>query len=306
MAWAQGSVNVPRVGLLVLGSQSNWDHVLKLFRQRLRELGYVEGRNIHLEERYTDNNPQRLAELARELAAARVDVIVAVAVAATRAAREATQTIPIVMVHGAYAPGIYETLSRPGGSVTGTISMTSDLAAKHFQILHELFPRIARVAILSNLENPGGKAFAENAVLVARRLQIEPVVANVTRIEDFPAAFDAIRASAPDALAVATEPLIWGQRAQVIAFAAGARMPAIYASGDMARDGGLISYSTDFAAHYPIAADYVGRILKGARPADLPIQQPTKIELVINLTTARALGLTIPRSLLLRADEVIQ
>jgi putative ABC transport system substrate-binding protein len=297
---------VPRVGLLLPGSRSDWGELVDLFRQRLRELGYVDGQNIHLEERYADDNPLRMTDLARELAAAKVDVVVAAALAATRAVREATQTIPIVMVHGGHAPAIYETLSRPGGNVTGTVSMTSDLGEKHVEILRELVPRATRIAILANHANPGIQIYVETTERMARRLGIEVVVANVARIEDFPIAFDVIRAASPGALAVPTDPLIWGQRAQIIAFAANVRIPALYSSAPVARDGGLISYSTDFAAHYPIAADYVNKILKGARPADLPIQQPTKLELVINLKTARALRLTIPQSLLVRADELIQ
>jgi putative ABC transport system substrate-binding protein len=306
LAHTQQPAKIPRAGLLVPGLRSDWDRVISFYRQRLRELGYVDGRTIHLEERYADNDPQRMAELARELAAARVDVIVAIALAATRTAREATQTIPIVMVHGGYTPEIFETLSRPGRNVTGTVSLTSDLGDKHIEILRELVPRAKRIAILGNFANPGLQIYMEGAKRAARGLGIEVVLANVARIEDFPMAFDVIRVASPGALAAAVDPLIFGQRIKVIEFAASARLPTLYSSGDISREGGLISYSTDFAAHYPIAADYVNKILKGARPEDLPIQQPTKIELVINLKTARALGLTIPQSLLLRADEVVQ
>ncbi len=207
---AKEAARVPRVGLLLPGSRSSWGRLVDLFRQRLRELGYVDGTQLHLEERYADDDPQRMTMLARELATARVDVIVAVALAATRAAREATQTVPIVMVHGGSAPGLYQTLSRPGGNVTGTVSLTSDLAEKHIEILRELVPRAARIAILANVANQGVQTYVKSAGHIARRLGIGLVVGNVARIEDFPATFEVIRSASPNALIVATDPLIWG------------------------------------------------------------------------------------------------
>jgi putative ABC transport system substrate-binding protein len=272
----------------------------------LRELGYVEGQNILIDDRYADGDSQRLDALARELVAAKVDVIVASALAATVAARQASDTIPIVMVHAGnpVGAGLIASLARPGGNVTGTMNVP--LGSKQVQLIREVVPRVAKLAVLANPTNALATVILSEIADAARTFGINVVVVEVSRTDDFPKAFAAIRSARPDALMVLVEPVIGSRRKQIIEFAAGSNLPAIYDWGTVARDGGLISYSPAFLDHYPLAADYVDKILKGAKPADLPVQQPAKFELLINLKTAKALGLTIPQSLLVGADEVIQ
>jgi len=281
---------------------------LALFRRRMRELDYVEGKTILIEERYADGNAQRLMELARELVESRIDIIVTVAVAATTAARQATSTIPIVMVHAGdpIGAGLIASLARPGGNVTGTTSMIPELGAKQVQLFRELVPRVAKLGILVNPTNAGAAPLLANVADAARSFNISLVTAEVTRAEDFTNAFTVLRNARLDGLLVMVEPLIFVNRAQVMDFAASARLPASYDIGAIVRGGGLISYGPVLIEHYAIAAGYVDRILKGTKPGDLPVQQPTKFELVVNLKTAKALGLSIPQMLLLRADEVIQ
>jgi len=302
---------MPRVALLFFGIRArnaSYDEPAR-FRARLSELGYVEGKNVVIEERYAEGNAQRLNELARELVEAKVDVIVASAVAATMAARHATGTIPIVMVHAgnaasAVSTGLIASLAQPGGNVTGTTNIT--FGGKHVDLIRELIPRVAKLAILNNPTNAGAASYVASVTDAALRSNIGVVVTDVTRPEDFPNAFGVLRNARPDALLVAVEPLIGAHSAEVIEFAAATRLPAIYDFGEIARRGGLIAYATVYIEHYALAADYVDKILKGAKPGALPVQQPARFELVINLKTAKTLGLVISQSLLLRADEVIQ
>ena len=274
-----------------------------VFRQRLAELGYVDGKTILIEERFAEGSASRLNDLARELVASNVDIIVAQAVAATIAARQATRTIPIVMLHAGnpIGAGLIESLARPGGNVTGTSNIL--LGGKLVELLHELVPRLGTLANPTNAGVPPALADVADA---ARRFNITVNLVPATRNEDFPDAFAMIRNARPDALLVLVEPLIAAHRAEVIDFTARARLPTIYDNGPTARAGGLMSYALVFHEHYALAAVYVDRILKGAKPADLPVQQPTRFELIINMKTAKALGIAIPQSLLLRADEVIQ
>jgi ABC-type uncharacterized transport system substrate-binding protein len=275
-------------------------------RKRLQELGYIEGKNLLIEDRYADGNAQRLDELARELVAARVDVIVASAIAAASAARRATATIPIVMVHAGnpIGAGLIASLARPGGNVTGTANLP--LGAKQVELIRALAPRIAKIVVLANPTNAGAAPILASINDATRGFGIGVVVVEVSRTEDFPKAFAAIRDAHPDALMVLVEPLIGEHGKQIVDFAAVAHLPTVYDFGNMVRMGGLISYGPVFLDHYTLAADYVDRILKGAKPGDLPVQQPDKFELLINLKTAKALGLAVPQSLLLRANEVIQ
>jgi putative ABC transport system substrate-binding protein len=277
---------------------------LPLFRERLRELGYVEGKNILIEDRYADGNSQRLEELARELVESRVDVIVASAQAATSAARHATGTIPIVMVYAGnpIGAGLIASLARPGGNVTGTANLP--LGAKQVQLIREVAPGVAKLAVLANPTNAAAVPIIADITDAARSFGIS--VVEVSRGDDFPKAFAATRSARPDALMVLVEPMIGANGKQILDFAARFRLPTISDFGSMARLGGLMSYGPVFLDHYPLAADYVDKILKGVKPADLPVQQPAKFELVVNLKTATALGLTIPQAMLLRADEVIQ
>jgi putative ABC transport system substrate-binding protein len=276
------------------------------FRQRLRELGYVEGTNIVIDERSADSHPERLDDLARQLVASKVDVMVFAAVAATSAARQATRTIPIVMVNAGdpVGAGLIASLARPGGNVTGSTNLS--FGAKQVELMHQLVPRAAKFAILLNPSNAGALRYIADATEAARSVNLSVAVVDVARTEDFANAFARIREMRPDGLLVMTEPLIGGQRAQVIGFAKATRLPTSYDNANMVREGGLVSYGPVYVEHYALAASYVDKILKGGNPAELPVEQPARFELIINLKTAKALGLTMPPSLLQRADEVIQ
>jgi len=277
-----------------------------LFRQRLRELGYVEGKTIVIDERFAEGSPQRLKELARELVDARMDVIVTPGVTATIAVRQATDTIPIVMLHAGnpIGAGLIASLVRPGGNVTGTANLP--LGGKHIELMREVLPRMARLAILVNPANAGARSFVANMTEAARSSGISATMVEVSRPEDFPQAYASIRNAHVDWLHVLDEPVISARRAEWVEFAASARLPLSSDSGETARIGGLISYAPLLTEHYVLAAVYVDKILKGARPADLPVEEPTRYEVIINLKTAKALGLTIPQSVLLRAQETIQ
>jgi putative ABC transport system substrate-binding protein len=238
--------------------------------------------------------------------ASKVDVIVAQAVTASRAARQATSTIPIVMMHAGdpVGAGLIASLARPGGNVTGTTNFS--YAGKQVGVVLELVPRVSKLVILLNPSNANAHNYVTDAMEAGRKLNLSIAVAEVARGEDFPNAFAMIREMRPDALLVMGDPMIGRHQAEVFAVSASARVPTSYDLPNMAREGGLIAYGPLLAEHYVMAAGYVDRILKGAKPADLPVEQPTRFELVINSKTAHALGLTIPQSLLLRADEVIQ
>ncbi len=304
----QSKSKIPRIGVLWLSSMDNPTSLRNrsVFREKLAALGYVDGKNIVIEDRYAAGNTDRLSDLARELVASKVDVIVAPAVTAARAARQATSTIPIVMVHAGdpVGAGLIASLARPGGNVTGTTNLS--YAGKQIGLMRELVPRATKLAILLNPSNANASRYVTDAMDAGRKSNLSITVAEVTRDKDFPNAFAMIRDMHPDALLVMADPVLGERRADVYAFAAGDRMPASYDQPNMAREGGLIAYGPVLAEHYVTAAGYVAKILKGAKPADLPVEQPTRFELVVNLKTAKALGLAIPPSLLQRADEVIQ
>jgi putative ABC transport system substrate-binding protein len=304
----QPKSKVPRIGILWFSSidtPSNARHGT-VFRQRLVALGYVEGKNIVIEDRSAEGVTERLGALARELVASKVDVIVTPGVTASRAARQATSTIPIVMLHAGdpVGAGLIASLARPGGNVTGTTNLS--YAGKQVELVRELVPRAAKLVILLNPANANVHKFVTDAMEAGRKFNLSISVAEVARAEDFPNALAMIRDTRPDALLVMGDPFIGEHRAEVFAFAAGARLPTSYDLPNMAREGGLVAYGPLLAEHYVMGAGYVDRILKGAKPADLPVEQPTRFELVINLKTAKALGLTIPQSVIVRADEVIQ
>ena len=297
-----------RVGILwsVSASDPLAQKFSAVFRQRLRELGHVDGKTFFVDERFADGNAQRLGELARELVQAKVAVIVAPAVAAAVAARQATDAIPIVMLHAGnpIGAGLIASLARPGGNVTGTANLP--LGGKHVDLMREIVPRIARLAILVNPKNAGARPFIASMSEAARSVGIEVTVVEVLGADEFPKAFASLRDARPDWLYVAGDPMLGSHRAEWVDFANGARLPLSSEAGQWARVGALISYGPLLAEHYVLGAAYVDKILKGARPADLPVEQPTRYELFVNLKTAKSLSLTIPQSVLLRADEVIQ
>ena len=307
---AQQATRMVRLGFLSPSSPSNSRaaSIFAAFRQGLRELGYLEGRSITIESRWAEGNYDRLPGLAADLVRLRVDVIVAVAVPAIRAAKEATTTIPIVMavVVDPVATGLVASLARPGGNITGLSSTAPALVGKQLELVKEIVPKVSRVAALWNPANPGNAPQLREAGAAASTLgmQLQPVEArNPTEIES---AFAVIARQQVDAIIVLADVMLSGHRERVAELAAKARLPAVYGLPEHAEAGGLIAYSADRSELFRRAASYVDKILKGAKPSDLPIEQPTRFELIVNLRTARALGITIPPSILVRADQVIQ
>jgi putative ABC transport system substrate-binding protein len=309
LAAAGQQPKIAKIGVLLASKPAATAHLLAAFRQGLRELGQVEGKTFVLEPRYGEARAERLSELARELVSLKVDVIVASTDVAVAAVKQQTQTIPVVMINTTDAVGIgfVASLARPGGNITGLSNISPELSAKRVQLLQEAVPSLSRVAILWNPEIRGAVLDykeAENAAR-SRRLHLQSVEAS--RAEDLDRAFLAITEQHAQAVIVLTpNPLAFEYREQFLAFAQKNRLPSIYAQKEFVEAGGLMSYGPSTADLWRRAATYVNKILKGAKPAALPVEQPEKFELVINLKTAKALGLTIPQSLLVRADEVIQ
>ena len=302
---AQPTVHVPRIGFLSWSFPPPSDPWVGPFRERLRELGYVEGQNIVVEYRWAEERSDRAAELATELVRLRVDVIVAWVGTTVRAAQNATRTIPIPIVMGAVADplraGLVASLARPGGNTTGPSMMTLDIAGKRLELLREVLPNVSRVAFLFR---PSGRHFVEETQLAAQRfgIRIQPVPVEAPQ-EEFQGAFAAVLRERAQALIV--EPIFSRER-RIVDFAAKHRLPTISDYRSFPEAGALMSYGTNARELTRRTADYVDKILKGAKAADMPVENPTKLELVINLKTAKALGLTIPPSLLLRADQVIE
>jgi len=308
---AQPREKVPRVGYLNPGSASDplRQRRLDAFRQGLRELGYVEGQNIAIESRWAEGQYDRYPALAADLVRLKVDVIVAQSGAATQAAQQATRTIPIVMalVTDPVGIGLVPSLARPGGNVTGTSFMAPDLVGKQLELLKELVPKVSRVALLRHPTNPGSAPYLREAEAAARILGVRLQTLEARNSQEIDSAFAAMTRERAGALLIFPDALFGTQRRQIAELAAKRRLPAIHGgTPEYAEAGGLIAYSPNILDLERRAATYVDKILKGAKPADLPIEQPTKFELVINLKTAKALGLTIPQSLLQRADEIIQ
>jgi len=277
------------------------------FMQRLRELGYIYGQNLQTEPRSAEGQPERLPELAEELVRLRVDVIVAATSGAARALKEATQTIPIVMssVPDPVGMGLVASLARPGGNVTGlSLDPGTDIHRKRLELLREAVPGLSRVAFVTTM--PFWQAIGEEMQRAARAQGIILVHADVSTAGHFDAAFAAIVRERADALLAPETALNYVHRHRLAAFAAARRLPAIYGFRESADAGGLMTYGVDVNDLFRRAADYADRILKGAKPADLPVEQPTKFELVINAKAARELGIALPQSLLLRADRVIE
>jgi len=308
-AEAQQAAKIARIGYLTTNMAAG--PVLEAFRQGLRDLGYVEGRNLVIEYRAAEGKSERLPALAAELVALKVDVIVAPTTPAALAAKQATRTIPIVF---SFAPdpvasGLVTSLARPGGNVTGLSVLGPELVGKRLELLTQAVPGVSRVAFLwqpGALDERQGKDILKEAEVAARALGVRLQFVEARGPADFDSAFSEMTRARADALTVLTSVMFFNERRRLVDLAAKNRLPAVYPWRDSVDAGGLMSYGPNVADLFRRAATYVDKILKGAKPADLPVEQPTKFELVINPKAAKALGLTIPPSVLGRADEIIQ
>jgi putative ABC transport system substrate-binding protein len=301
-------VQTPRIGVLSGGSPATVAARDEALRQGLRELGYVEGKNIVLELRYAEGRPERLPALAAELVRLNTAVIVTSGDQPIRAARQASSTIPIVVALASdlVGPGHAASLARPGGNVTGFTTIGPEASVKRMELLKAAVPRISRVGVLWNSTNTANAAILKDMEVAAPALGLHLVSLGVPASADLPAALRTALRERTEALIAFADTVLLTHRDQIVDFAAKHRLPAMYGNQDYMDPGGLMFYGPNVADMYRRAATYVDKILKGARPDDLPIEQPTKFELIINLKTARALGLTIPQALLLRADQVIR
>jgi putative ABC transport system substrate-binding protein len=306
-ARAQQQTKLPTIGLWGPTTRSVDSQRVAAFVQRLRELGWIEGRTVAIEYRWAEGRNERAAEIAAEFVRLKVDVIVTQGTASVIAAKRATSVIPIVFatVGDPVGSGLVASLSRPGGNVTGLSAQQTDTASKRIELFREMVPGLRRLAIMGNVGNPAVELELSEVQSTARALGLEAAAFELRRAEDIAPAFDALKGRA-DALYVCGDPLVLTNRIRVNTLAQGARLPTMYLLGEYVEAGGLMSYGPSVPALYRRAADFVDKILRGAKPADLPVEQPTKFDLVINLTTAKAIGLSIPESLLLRADEVIE
>ncbi len=304
---AQSLDKAPRVGVLWPGSESGPNPWGDAFRRRLQDLSWVEGQNIRFEQRFAGGRMDRLPSLAAELVALKVDVLVTISTQGVTAARNATRTIPIVMVSvgDAVAQKFVASLAHPGGNITGHSIAYDQLFSKRLELIKDLLPRATRVAVLVNTGNPFTRLGLDAMIPVARTLKLALSPVDVQRPTELDRAFREIRAQRADALVVVEDATFFPEVRRIAEFATKARLPTI-GFEDYVRAGGLMAYGVDLVDLWRRAATYVDKILRGAKPADLPVERPTKFALVINLKTAKALGLTIPPVLLVRADEVIR
>jgi putative ABC transport system substrate-binding protein len=308
-ALAQQPKKVHRIGYLAGGDAANESARAEAIRLALRELGYIEGQNIAFEYRYAAGKVDRIPNLAVELARSKVEIIVAVTLPGVQAAKNATKTIPIVMVNVGADPvetGLIEGLDRPGGNVTGIANLGVDLGGKRLEVFKQVVPKLARIATLYDPANPSNLLGVKEVQTAARALKLTLQPRELRATDDLDRVFAAMRKQRPDGLYVHGGPLTSTNQKQIVGFALKSRLPSVYSTREYVATGGLMSYGTDLAEQYLRVAYYIDRILKGARPADLPVEQPTKFELVINLKTAKQIGLTIPQSVLYRADKVIK
>jgi len=275
--------------------------------QRLRQLGWIENRNVAIEYRWAEGRSERFVEIATEFVQLKVDVIVATTTPATIAAKQATSVIPIVFTNAndPVGLGLVASLARPGGNVTGVSNQLGDTASKRLELLREVAPGLRRLAILANVGNPGAMLDMGEVQATVRMLGLEAVTLEIRRAEDIAPAFEGAKGRA-DALYVAADPLANSNRVPINTLALAARLPTMHGVRDYVEAGGLMSYGPNIANGYRRGGDYVDKILRGAKPGDIPVEQPTKFDFIINLTTAKALGLEIPPTLLARADEVIE
>jgi putative ABC transport system substrate-binding protein len=305
-ARAQQPAKQPTIGFLGGQSRSTMSHLEAAFVQRLRELGWIEGSNIAIERRWVEGYDERAAEVAAEFVRLKVEVIVAGGTSNAVAAKQATSLIPIVFVAGdPVGTGLVASLARPGSNLTGVSTQSSDIAAKRLELMREVVPGLRRLAIMANSASLAAMLELREAGEAAGALALEVASLEVRRAEDISRAIKSIKGSA-DALLVAADPLLNANRMRINTLAIGARLPTIYNFRDSVETAGLMSYGPNLADLYRRVGDHVDKILRGAKPADIPVEQPTRFDLVINLITAQALSLDVPASVLARADEVIE
>jgi putative ABC transport system substrate-binding protein len=300
--------SLPLVGFLNGASPDTYRFNADSFRQGLQKAGFVEGKNVRIEERWARGDYQKLPALASELVAMGAAAIAATGdVPSARAAQAASQTVPVVFTIGADPVrfGLVESLNRPGRHVTGVSLLSSVLGAKRVALLHELVPGLSRIALLMNPTNPNSDAEQADAEAGARKLGLETIVLNAHNPQQIDAAFEEFVRAKAEAFITATDPILLDRREQIVSFAARQRVPAVYFVRQFAATGGLLSYGPSISWMYRQAGEYVGQILKGAKPAEMPVMQPTQFEFVINLKTARSLGLSVPPALQAAADEII-
>jgi putative tryptophan/tyrosine transport system substrate-binding protein len=306
-AGAQKAGKLPTIGFLGASTPSTESQRVAAFVQQLRELGWTEGRNVAIEYRWTEGRNNRAAEISAEFVQLKVDVIVTEGTPAALAAKQATSVIPVVFttVSGPVGIGLVASLARPGGNITGLSIQQADLAGKRLELLREVVPNLRQLAIVANVGNPASVLEIGEVQAAARTLGLDVAVFEIRRAEDIAPAFEALKGRT-EALYVIGDPLLTANRIRINTLVLTARLPTMHASRDSVEVGGLMSYGPNFTDLSRRAAGYVDKILRGAKPADIPVEQPTKFDLVINLTTAKALGLTVPPTLLARADEVIE
>jgi putative ABC transport system substrate-binding protein len=305
-ARAQQPAKMPTIGFLG-ASPSIESQRVAAFVQRLRQLAWIDGHNLAIEYRWAEGRKEQYMEAAAELVRLKVDVIVTVTTSSTLAAKQATPVIPIVFagVGDPIATGLVASLARPGGNITGLSNQTLDLAGKRVELLREVIPGLRRLAIMANVSNPASVLEMGEAQAAARKLGLEVTTFEIRRAEDITPAFEALRDHV-DALYLCAEPLMLTNRTRINILAVGARLPTMYGAREYVEAGGLIFYGPSFPDQLRRVADIVDKILRGAKPTDIPVEQPTKFDLVLNLTTAKVLGLKVPEAFLLRADEVIE
>jgi putative tryptophan/tyrosine transport system substrate-binding protein len=296
----------PIIGILGTATPSTWNPWTAAFAQRLRELGWIEGRNVTIEVRWADGRTERFAEIAAEFVRLKVDVILTSG-AAIAAAREATSVIPIVftLARDPVASGVVTSLARPGGNVTGLSAQSTELVGKRLELLREIIPSLRQLAVMYNTSNPNVALEAREVQAAARTLDLQVAIFEIRRGEDIAGAFEKLRDRA-EALYIAADPLVIANRIRINTLALAVRLPTMFGQREHVDAGGLIAYGADNADQFRRAGDLVDKILRGAKAGDLPIEQPTKFTLIINLTTAKMLGLDIPAKILALADEVIE
>jgi ABC-type uncharacterized transport system substrate-binding protein len=308
-AEAQPGTKAPRVGFVEAGSRSANQHFLDAFRQGLRDLRYIEGQTIFIEDRWADGRPDRFPELIADLIRLKVDVLVVASTPGAAVAKKITSSVPVVFwgVADPAGTGLVASLGHPGGNITGVALGTEDgLAGKWAELLKEVVSTATQVAVLGNPDSPGLAPRVRELRTAAATLKLTLHILEVRSVKELDGAFNAMSKTHVGGLIVLVDPLTLRYRENVVRLAAETRLPAVYGFGEFVRSGGLIAYGPRVADQARRAAAYVDRILNGARPADLPVEQPAEFELVVNLKTAKTLGLTIPQSLLLRADQVIE